>query len=102
MAIVVGMVQGGCQALSRSLFASLVPRHMTGEFFGFYGVLDKFAAVTGPALFGAGVALTGSVRSGVLTVLVYFLLGAFLLTRVDVEAGRKAARDAERDLVSLA
>ncbi|HJU87547.1 MAG TPA: MFS transporter [Gemmatimonadota bacterium] len=101
MAIVVGMVQGGCQALSRSLFASLVPRHMTGEFFGFYGVLDKFAAVTGPALFGAGVALTGSVRSGVLTVLVYFLVGAFLLTRVDVEAGRNAAREAERDLVPL-
>ena len=102
MAIVVGMVQGGCQALSRSLFASLVPRHMTGEFFGFYGVLDKFAAVTGPALFGVGVALTGSVRSGVLTVLVYFLLGAFLLTRVDVDAGRRAAREAERDLVALA
>ena len=102
MAIVVGMVQGGCQALSRSLFASLIPRHMTGEFFGFYGVLDKFAAVTGPALFGVGVALTGSVRSGVLTVLVYFLLGAFLLTRVDVEAGRKAAREAEQNLVPLA
>ena len=101
MAVVVGTVQGGCQALSRSLFASLVPRHMTGEFFGFYGVLDKFAAVTGPALFGVGVALTGSVRSGVLTVLLYFLLGAFLLTRVDVEAGRKAARQAEQDLIPL-
>ena len=99
MAIVVGMVQGGCQALSRSLFASLVPRHMTGEFFGFYGVLDKFAAVTGPALFGVGVALTGSVRSGVLSVLVYFVAGALLLTRVDVEKGRKAARAAEGGVV---
>lgn len=101
LAIVVGTVQGGCQALSRSLFASLIPRHMTGEFFGFYGVLEKFAALTGPALFGLGVALTGSVRSGVLTVLVYFVLGAFLLTRVDVEAGRKAAREAEKDLIPL-
>jgi UMF1 family MFS transporter len=99
MAFVVGMVQGGCQALSRSLFASLVPRHMTGEFFGFYGVLDKFAAVTGPALFGVGVALTGSVRSGVLSVLVYFVVGALLLARVDVEDGRRAAREAEEDVV---
>ena len=99
MAFVVGMVQGGCQALSRSLFASLVPRHMTGEFFGFYGVLDKFAAVTGPALFGVGVALTGSVRSGVLSVLVYFVIGALLLTRVDVDEGRKAARAAEEGVV---
>lgn len=99
MAIVVGMVQGGCQALSRSLFASMVPSHKTGEFFGFYGVLDKFAAVTGPALFGLGVALTGSVRSGVLTVLAYFVIGALLLSRVDIDAGRAAARAAEEGLI---
>jgi len=99
MAVVVGIVQGGTQALSRSMFASLIPRHMTGEFFGFYGVLDRFAAITGPALFGIGVAVTGSVRSGVLSVLVYFILGAILLTRVDVEAGRKAARAAEEGLI---
>jgi UMF1 family MFS transporter len=74
---------------------------MTGEFFGFYGVLEKFAALTGPALFGVGVALTGSVRSGVLSVLVYLVVGALLLTRVDVEAGRNAAREAERGLVPL-
>ena len=99
MAVVVGTVQGGCQALSRSLFASLIPRHMTGEFFGFYGVLDKFANMTGPALFGLGVALTGSVRVGVLTVLPYFVIGGILLTRVDVDEGRRAARAAEDDLV---
>ncbi|CAN5880159.1 MFS transporter [soil metagenome] len=102
MAVVVGVVQGGCQALSRSLFASLVPRHMTGEFFGFYGVLDKLAAVTGPALFGIGVALTGSVRSGVLSVLLYFVVGALLLTRVDVVAGRAEARAAEEGLIPAA
>jgi len=99
LSMVVATVQGGTQALSRSLFTSLVPAHQTGEFFGFYGVLDKFAAVTGPALFGLGVALTGSVRSGVLTVLLYFVVGALLLTRVDVDAGRKAARAAEEGLV---
>lgn len=96
MAVVLGTVQGGCQAISRSLFASLIPRHMTGEFFGFYGVLDKFANITGPALFGLGIALTGSVRVGVLTVIPYFVVGGLLLTKVDVEAGRREARKAER------
>jgi UMF1 family MFS transporter len=100
LSIVVATVQGGAQALSRSLFTSLIPAHRSGEFFGFYGVLDKFAAVTGPALFGLGVALTGSVRSGILPVVLYFLVGGLLLTRVDVEAGRRAARAAEEDLVS--
>jgi UMF1 family MFS transporter len=99
LSIVVAMVQGGTQALSRSLFASLIPRHRTGEFFGFYGVLDKFAAVTGPAVFGLGVALTGSVRSGILPILLYFLVGSLLLTRVDVEHGREAARAAEEGIV---
>jgi UMF1 family MFS transporter len=100
LSIVVATVQGGAQALSRSLFTSLIPAHRSGEFFGFYGVLDKFAAVTGPALFGLGVALTGSVRSGILPVVLYFLVGGLLLTRVNVEAGRRAARAAEEDLVS--
>ena len=99
LSIVVATVQGGARALSRSLFTSLTPAHRSGEFFGFYGVLDKFAAVTGPALFGLGVALTGSVRSGILPVLLYFLVGGFLLTRVDVEAGRRAARAAEDAVV---
>jgi UMF1 family MFS transporter len=99
LSIVVSTVQGGSQALSRSLFTSLIPAHRSGEFFGFYGVLDKFAAVTGPALFGLGVALTGSVRSGILPVLLYFLVGGLVLTRVDVEAGRRAARAAEEDLI---
>jgi UMF1 family MFS transporter len=97
---VIATVQGGTQALSRSLFTSLIPAHRTGEFFGFYGILDKFAAFTGPAVFGLGVALTGSVRSGILPVLLYFLVGGLLLTRVDVEAGRRAARAAEENLVA--
>jgi UMF1 family MFS transporter len=100
LSVVIATVQGGTQALSRSLFTSLIPAHRTGEFFGFYGILDKFAAFTGPAVFGLGVALTGSVRSGILPVLLYFLVGGLLLTRVDVEAGRRAARAAEEDLVA--
>lgn len=94
----VGMVQGGCQALSRSLFASLIPRHKTSEFFGFYGVLEKFAGILGPAIFGATIRLTGSSRYAILSVIAFFVIGAIVLSRVRVEEGRAAARDAERRL----
>jgi UMF1 family MFS transporter len=99
LAMVVAMVQGGTQALSRSLFTSLVPRHRTGEFFGFYGVTDKVGGAIGTFLFGTTVAVSGSVRGGVLSVLVFFLAGLVLLASVDVDAGRKTARAAEEGLI---
>lgn len=102
LAIVVAMVQGGTQALSRSLFTTLVPRHRTGEFFGFYGVMDKVGGAIGPFLFGTTVAVSGSVRAGILSVLGFFLVGLVLLASVDVEAGRKAARAAEEGLIPTA
>jgi UMF1 family MFS transporter len=92
LAIAVGLVQGGAQALSRSLFASLVPRSRSSEFFGFFAVLEKFAGVFGPALFAAAIGLTGSSRGAVASVVVFFAAGALLLRRVDVGAGRRAAR----------
>jgi UMF1 family MFS transporter len=101
LAMIIAMVQGGTQALSRSLFTSLVPKHRTGEFFGFFGVTDKIGGALGTFLFGTTVAVTGSVRGGVLTVLVFFLAGVALLTRVDVEAGRKVARAAEEGLIPV-
>lgn len=94
LAIVVGMVQGGCQALSRSLFASLVPRHKSSEFFAFYSVVSKFAGIFGPLVFGLTIGLTGSSRQAILSVLFFFVAGALLLTRVDVEEGRRIAREA--------
>jgi UMF1 family MFS transporter len=97
LAILVGMVQGGTQALSRSLFASMVPRHRSGEFFGFFAVTEKFAGILGPALFAAAVALTGSSRAAILSVIVFFAAGAVLLALVDVEAGVRTARQAERE-----
>jgi UMF1 family MFS transporter len=99
LSVVVAMVQGGTQALSRSLFTSLVPRHRTGEFFGFYGVMDKVGGATGPFMFASVTALTGSPRAGILSILVLFVLGAALLSKVDVEAGRKVARAAEEGLI---
>ncbi|MDX1622396.1 MAG: MFS transporter [Gemmatimonadota bacterium] len=98
LAILVGMVQGGCQALSRSLFASLIPSHKSSEFFGFYAVLEKFAGIAGPAAFALTSQLTGSSRQAILTVLFFFVAGGLLLWKVDVEEGRRVAREAERGL----
>jgi MFS transporter, UMF1 family len=95
LAILVGMVQGGIQALSRSLFATLVPRHRSAEFFGFFGVFEKFGGVFGPALFATFVAATGHGRSAVLAVGLFFVIGGALLARVDVVAGQRAAREQE-------
>jgi UMF1 family MFS transporter len=92
LALLVGLVQGGTQALSRSLFASLVPREQSGELFGFFSVTEKLAGILGPALFAATVALTGSSRNAILSVVAFFAVGALLLARVDVEGGQRAAR----------
>jgi len=96
LAVLVGMVQGGTQALSRSLFARLIPRHRSGEFFGFFGVMDRFAGSGGTLVMAGVAAMTGSPRLGILAILFFFLVGALILTRVDIEAGAQAARDAER------
>jgi UMF1 family MFS transporter len=86
LAIAVGAVQGGTQALSRSLFASLIPRDRTGEFFGFFAVTEKFAGILGPAIFAATVAITGSSRGAILSVVAFFVVGAALLSKVRVSA----------------
>jgi UMF1 family MFS transporter len=96
LAILVGMVQGGTQALSRSLFASMIPRHKSAEFFAFYGVFEKFASIFGPALFAFMIATTGSSRHAILATAVFFLAGGALLTVVDVDEGRRQARLAEQ------
>jgi UMF1 family MFS transporter len=88
LAALIGTAQGGAQALSRSLFASLIPKEKSSEFFGFYGVGDRFAGIMGPALFWVMVTLTGSSRGGLLGLGVFFVIGAFLLSRVDVDRGR--------------
>ena len=95
LGVLVGLVQGGTQALSRSLFASLIPPHKSGEFFAFFGIGEKFAGILGPLLYGAVITWTGSAQHAILSVIPFFAVGAVLLTRVDVEAGRKAARAAE-------
>jgi UMF1 family MFS transporter len=98
LAIMVGMVQGGTQALSRSLFASMIPRHKSSEFFAFFGVFERYAGILGPLVFAAMVDATGQSRQAMLAVLGFFVIGAAILIFVDVDAGRQAARQAEADL----
>jgi UMF1 family MFS transporter len=95
LAFLVGTVQGGSQALSRSVFATLIPKHHTSEFFGFFSVFEKFAGIFGPLLFSIAIALTGSSRSAILSVILFFVAGGALLTTVDIEAGQKAAHLAD-------
>ena len=96
LAGLVGMVQGGVQSLSRSLFASMIPPHKSGEFFGFYSVFEKFAGIFGPLLFYVMIELTGSSRNAILSIVVFFVVGAALLARVDVAEGQRLARERTR------
>lgn len=82
LAVVVGTVQGGVQALSRSYFTRLIPRERSGEYFGFYNMLGKFAAVLGPVAMGIVAVATGSQRASPLVLIVFFVVGGALLVRV--------------------
>lgn len=93
LAMMVGTVQGGTQALSRSLYASMIPAYKSGELFGFFGVMDKFAGMIGPTVFALMIALTGSSRFGILSIIIFFVIGAAVLYTVDEEAGRQIAAD---------
>lgn len=95
LAGMVAMVQGGTQALSRSLFASMVPKHKSGEFFGFYSVFEKFGGILGPAVFGIAVSTTGSSRSAILWVIAFFVVGGAMLMTVNIAEGERMARDAD-------
>jgi UMF1 family MFS transporter len=87
----VGLVQGGSQALSRSIYANMTPPPRRAEFFGFLSLSSKFSASAGPFLFGLVGALTGSVRLGILAVLAFFVIGILLLMTVDLAKGRREA-----------
>ena len=100
LAWMVAVVQGGSQALSRSLFSSMSPAAKSGEFFGFFGIMEKFSAMVGPLVFAWAAATFGSSRPAVLSLVAFFIVGGFLLTRVDIDAGRRVAQ--EEDAAFLA
>ena len=93
LAILIGLFQGGIQALSRSLYTRIIPAEKSAEFFGFYNMLGKFAAIIGPTLMGTISLVTGSARLGILSILLLFILGAFLLNKVDLDEGKRLAAE---------
>jgi UMF1 family MFS transporter len=82
LAVLIGLAQGGVQALSRSLYARMIPAGRSAEFFGFYNMMGKFAAIIGPVLMGWIGVLSGNPRTGILSLLVLFTAGAVLLVKV--------------------
>jgi len=91
LAVVIGLVQGGVQSLSRSFYTRLIPVGKSAEFFGFYNMLGKFAAILGPLIVGWVSVITGSPRTSILSLVMLFLAGAAILFFVDEEKGRKMA-----------
>jgi len=87
----IAIILGGSQALSRSLFASMVPQHQSAEFFGFFTISSRFAAILGPLTFALIADLTGSSRNSILALGSFFIVGGLLLLLVNVERGRKQA-----------
>lgn len=92
LAFMVATVQGGAQALSRSMYCSMVPRSHSAEFFGFYDASSKFAGILGPAIFGIVGQITGSSRFGILALILFFAAGSLLLMSVNHEKGIKTAQ----------
>ena len=100
LAILVGMVQGGVQALSRSLFATLIPKAKSSEFFALFAVFERFAGVIGPLMFALVIAATGSSRTAILAIIGFFVVGAALLSLVRIDEGQAAARRANLEAAS--
>jgi UMF1 family MFS transporter len=88
LAGLIGLVLGGTQALSRSLYGSMIPEEASAEFYGFFSVFEKFSAIIGPFIFFGVNTLTGSSRGAVLSLVVFFVIGGWLLSRVDVAEAR--------------
>lgn len=99
LAVAIGLVQGGVQSLSRSLFARLIPRSKTAEFFGFFNMVGKFASILGPLLMALVPVLVAGAneRDAILVLILLFVGGGLLLFRVDTRAGIKAARQMEEE-----
>jgi UMF1 family MFS transporter len=89
LAFLIGLAQGGIQALSRSLYARMIPADRSAEFFGFYNMLGKFAAILGPVMIGWVGVISGNPRTGILSLLVLFVVGGWVLVGVKVQEPEK-------------
>jgi UMF1 family MFS transporter len=92
LAWMVAIVQGGSQALSRSLYASMSPTAKSGEFFGLFGIMEKFSSILGPILFAAAAAIFASSRPAILSLIAFFIVGGWILMKVNVDEGRRVAQ----------
>jgi UMF1 family MFS transporter len=97
----VATVQGGSQALSRSLVGQLMPKSKTAEFYGFFSVSEKFNTVVGPFILALITQLTGDGRYGIVSLVIFFLAGIFMLRRVDIERGVKQAQAEDAKMVRM-
>ena len=88
--VVIGFVLGGIQALSRSLYGSMIPEEASAEFYGFYSVFSKFSAVWGPLIFAIVGSSTGSGRPAILSIILFFAIGFILFSRVDIDEARRS------------
>lgn len=95
----VATVQGGSQALSRSLIGRMMPKSKTAEFYGFFSVFEKFSSIIGPALFGLVSTLMGESRLSIVSLIIFFILGAIVLTKVNVERGIQVAKDEDERMI---
>jgi UMF1 family MFS transporter len=89
LAVVIGLVLGGTQALSRSLYGSMIPEEQSAEFYGFYSVFSKFSSIWGPFAFAFVRQVTGSARLAILSIALFFIVGGLLFRTVDIEKGRQ-------------
>ncbi len=92
LAWMVAIVQGGSQALSRSLYSAMTPAYKSGEFFGLFGIMEKVSTFFGPLFFVAAGLLFGRSQPAILSLIIFFIVGGFLLSRVDTEEGKRVAK----------
>ena len=102
LGIAVATVQGGSQALSRSLFGRLAPKSKSAEFYGFFSVTEKFAGIMGPFLFGLVGQIMGNSRLAIISLVVFFIIGAALLSRVNEKEGIRVAEQEELEIAKTA
>ena len=97
----VATVQGGSQALSRSLIGKMMPKSKSAEFYGFFSVFEKFASILGPFIFGVISRLMNESRLSIGSLIVFFLVGIFVLTKVNIPRGEQVAREEEMKMVEI-
>jgi len=94
LAVMIALVQGGVQALSRSYYSRMIPDRYAAEFFGFYNFVGKSAAILGPFVIGVVTLLTKNSRLGILSVAIFFIIGGWMLLKVDEKKVAKELKSA--------